>query len=603
MNQSLLQSYIRELLFEAFSDGTIRKRTLDFQKEDPSVTDAEAKYYLNRFSDVQGSPYVHEKDIGRYSWRNRKTPTDIDQIGLKDFIDSKWSTRSFYEPISAGDLEPVYQSEDGSLQIFLGDKREKCVTFRKSFEGRTGKNYGWCISRSDASNLFSKYRFRRDEPVFYYIFDFERSDSDPLHACVIYVTKTGKYWLSDANNAEDKAYAWGSLAGMMPKIANLKGVFKHIPATQSEKENLKRLKKELSDEAFASLTRDQKENYISMGHTLSEAKIRNLWGLPDRIDLINKYCNQHKDVFLPLDIWKKLPEATRKVVRENMDPDLQSTYQVHYLQDKKIEESLFTPREFGDIELPEGLEIAGDLELYNRSKNLPANLKVGGILRIRKSTFSELPAGLKCNGLDIRECKNIKKIRDDIFWSRDVKELRLFGSKVVKIPNISVEYLDIGRSKIKKLPEGLQCLILHAFFSNLEELPQGFVADLANLAGCVNLKALPENMKITQDLLLGSTAIEKLPRGLQVGGDIKLTRDTKITSLPLDLKLGGEIVITGYDISRFPFYEDYQKILQMRQAPSKKEAVAESASRLKNFIRNVLKTRDLDRRLNHFVFD
>lgn len=589
MNQNDLRSYIRELLFEAFSAGTIRKRTLDFQAEDPNVTDDEAKYYLDRFSDVQNSPHVQDKDIQRYSWRNKTGPGGKPTMGLKDFIDSKWSTRSFYEPINTGDLEPIYQSEDGSLQIFLGDKREKCVTFRKNFEGRTGKNYSWCISRSDSSNLFSAYRFRQTEPVFYYIFDFERKDSDPLHACVIYVTSDGKYWLSDANNKGDKEYAWGSLAGMMPKIADLQGILKHIPVSQGEKEKHELYKKKMSDEDFAKLTRDQKEDYISSGHKLSKEQIRSLWSLPDRVDLINKYCNHNQDVFLPLDIWKKLPEATRKVVQENISSYMKVAYRVHYLQEKKIEGDLSTDFESSaDIELPDGLEVTGNLYLYNRTNlNMPKNLKIGGVLTLVNGEISQFPPGLKCNGIELGDVP-ITEIRGDIFWSNDIEIINISASNVVKISDISsVKYLNISRSNIQKLPEGLQCDSLYAFRSSLVELPVGFTANMVDLTECENLKELPENMNIKNNLILYYTEIQNLPRGLQVGGDIKLTSDTKITSLPHDLSLGGKIVFNKGKISEFPFYEDYLKILRKRRA-SKKKTVGESTNRLRRFIRNTI---------------
>lgn len=584
---NVIRSYIRELILEAFSLGTIRKRTLDFQAEDPNVTDDEAKYYLDRFSDVQNSPYVQDKDIQRYSWRNRTGPDGKSTTGLKDFIDSKWSTRSFYEPVNTGDLEPIHQSEDGSLQIFLGDKREKCVTFRKNFEGRTGKNYSWCISRSDTSNLFSSYRFRHDEPVFYYIFDFERKTSDPLHACVIYVTSEGKYWLSNATNVGDKEYTWGSLAGMMPKIADLQGILKHIPVAQEEKEKYERHKLQMSDEEFSKLTRDQKEDYITAGHILTKGQIRNLWRLPDRVDLINKYCNHHKNVFLPLDVWKKLPEATRKVVRENIDQPYQLAYRVHYLQEKKIEGDFYPSFESVDIELPQGLEVSGNLLVYNRD-SLPENLKVGGVLSIRTGTISQFPPGLKCNGLELGFTP-ITEIRDDIFWSSDIQSLILTDSAVVKIPNISsVKSLNISRSNIQKLPEGLQCDDLYAFRSSLVELPAGFTANTVDLSSSKNLKELPENMNIKKNLTLYNTEIQNLPRGLQVGRDIKIDSTTKITSLPLDLKLGGKIEMSGGKISEYPFYKDYLKILKRNRAESKKKTVGESTNRLRRFIRNTI---------------
>jgi hypothetical protein len=600
MNQTSLRSLIRNLVLEAFSVGTIKKRTEDFQSEDPTVTPEEARYYLDRFSDVQNSPHVQDKDIQRYSWRNRTSSDGNTTTGLKDFIDSKWSTRAFYEPVAAGDLEPIYESENGSLQVFLGDKREKCVTFRKNFEGRTGQSYNWCISRSDSSNMFTNYRFRQDEPVFYYIFDFERKTSDPLHACVIYVTSDGKYWLSDAKNTGDKEYSWGSLVGMMPKIKDLKSTFRHIPTSQREKDTHKETSVLLNDKQFSELTRDQKEYYISAGHKLSDGQIRNLWSLPDRVDLVNKYCNHNRNVFIPLDIWKKLPGATKKVVQDNFEKrdEIQTLYQVHYLGVNKIKGNLST---FGigvvngTPKLPEELEVEGNLNLMGLNMELPSNLKVGGIIFLRHPEISELPPNIKCSGISVNRT-NISNIDSNIFWNKaEVPYLGVSDTRITELPG-DLHFIDelfMNRTKIKSLPPTLRVNDLNAESSELNSLPEGFVVRNAQLYECKDLKELPQNMIVSGNLDITFCPIDNLPQGLQVGGDISLSKNTKITSLPLDLKLGGKIEIPGGKISEFPFYKDYLKIKRLNKPKQKSQtSIGESLTLLKRVIRESL--RDLD---------
>lgn len=597
MNQSLLRSLIRNLVLEAFSSGTIASRTRDFQKEDPSVTPEEAKYYLNRFSDVQNSPHVQIKDIQKYSWRDRAGSDGKTTTGLKDFIDSKWSTRSFYEPVNASGLEPVYESENGSLQVFLGDSREKCVTFRQNFSGRTGKSYSWCVSLEGASNLFSDYRKRGDEPVFYYLFDFERTIDDPLHACVIYVTNTGKYWLSDANNTGDKEYAWSTLAGIMPKIKNLQGIFKHIPVS----EKLKKTISLMNDEQFSKLTRDQKEDYISEKHRLSVGQIRNLWSLPDRVDLINKYCNLNKNVLLPLDIWKRLPGSTRKIISNNFSTDEtgQNLYRIHYLGENKIKGNIIAGGANGFLELPEGLEVEGSLSLKGVDvTELPSNLKVGRVLSLGyQYKNSELPRGIKCRGLNISE-SNIQNIDSNIFWDKaDVPLLDISNSQITELPSdlLFVKQLKMTSTKVRSLPPSLKEVgDLFAPYSELNSLPEGFVTRRAILFSCNNLRTLPQNMIVTDDLDITDCPIDNLPKGLQVGGNIKLSKDTNITSLPLDLKLGGEIIIFNLEkaVSEFPFYQDYLKIKSLNKSKQTQPSIGESISLLKKVIRESL--RDLD---------
>jgi len=592
MNQVLLRSFIRNLVLEAFSSGTIAARTRDFQKEDPTVTPEEAKYYLDRFSDVQSSPHVQDRDIQRYSWRNRTGPGGKTTTGLKDFIDSKWSTRVFYEPVSASGLEPVYESENGSLQVFLGDRREKCVTFRKNFERRTGKTYSWCISRSDASNLFTHYRLRGDEPVFYYLFDFERTTDDPLHACVIYVTNKGEYWLSDANNAGDKKYSWSSLVRMMPKTKDLQGVFKYIPVLEKERDIIKEL---MSDEQFSELTRDQKEDYISAGHRLSASQLRNLWGLPDRVELINKYCNHHENVLLPLDIWMKIPGATRKVVSDNFrkDEDSQTVYRIHYHGENKIEGSLRVRESLSNVTLPENFEISGDLIFEGRvQEKLPSKLRVGGVLKIRGENITDIPPGIKCNGIDISNT-SITKIDANIFWDNNNVDLLNIDGTNAEIPDDlrSVRTLSINMSSIEQLPSTLKVMEnLHAIRSNLVELPQGFSAkgkiDLSVSERIIELPPLT-----CGELHIAKTNIEKISPGTQITGDIIISSDTKLTSLPLDLKLGGKIRFSysGPKISEYPFYQDYLKIKRLNKTKQEVQSpVRESLSLLKRVIRETL---------------
>jgi len=596
MNQTLLKSLVRNLLLEAFSAGTIAARTRDFQKEDPSVTPEEAKYYLDRFSDVQGSPHVQDRDIQRYSWRNKTGPDGKTTTGLKDFIDSKWSTRAFYEPVSTGDLEPVYESENGSLQVFLGDRREKCITFRKNFEGRTGKSYSWCISRGDASNLFKSYRFRADEPVFYYLFDFERETLDPLHACVIYVTNKDEYWLSDANNTGDKQYSWGAIAGMMPKIENLQGIFKHIPVSEHEKERHALISVALNDEEFAKLTRDQKEDYIGAGHKMTDGQIRNIWGLPDRVELINKLCNHKRNVFLPLDIWKKIPRSTKKVIEDNFEKteDIQTLYRLHYLGENKTKGDLSTFHVGtinGTPKLPEVLEIEGNLNLMRLNLELPSSLRVGGKIFLRHPEISSLPPNIKCSGISVSGT-SISNIDSNIFWNKkEIPYLNVSDTNITELPSDLhfIEELFMTKSKIKSLPPTIRIGDLSASFSELNSLPEGFAVGNAEFYSCKNLKSLPQNMIVSRNLDISFCPIDSLPQGLQVGGDISLSGDTKITSLPLDLKLGGKIIISGGKLSALPFYQDYLKIRKFNKTKQKTQTtVGESLSLLKRVIRETL---------------
>lgn len=461
-----------DVLSEAYSSGLVSSLKKKWKAEVPTLTDQQIEAYIDTFDKHKNSEPIKKAkgpDITKYSWQE-----------LEELLDANFSIRSAKEIKIEGDLEPVYKSPDGTLQIFLGDRREKCIKIRQDFEKRSSQQYDWCISRSDTSNMFSSYRFRLNEPVFYYIFDAERDTSDPLHTCVIYVNSSGDYFLANANNLGDEQHSWSELVQMMPKLSQIKSVFKHIPLSPREREIYEKVGNKLSDKDFFNLSRDLKEEYIGFGHKLTDAQLRNVFSLPDGKELINKYCNMHQNVMLPLDIYNNLPSATKKVIEKNFESGKKEIYEFWYLGKKDISGNLVL-RDAPISSLPEGLRVGGGLYLNNTSiTSLPENLSVGGGLSLYNTPITSLPVGLRVGG--------------DI---------------------------DLSNTNITSLPEGLRV---------------GGNISLSHTP----ITSLPEGLRVGGTLSLVGTPITSLPEGLKVGRHLYLD-ETKITSLPQDLYVGGRI--------------------------------------------------------------
>lgn len=430
MKSSLLKSYVHQILLEAYSQGLYSKLIKKFQEESPGLPEKTAKYFIDTFDKNKDSKVIKANpkgsDILRYSWEE-----------LESLIKTNFDVREIDDPVVETDMEPVYKSPGGSIQIFLGDRREKCIKIKQRFESQTGVKYDWCISRTDPSNMFDTYRFRKFEPVFYYIFDTTRDQSDPLHACVIYVSyrpekdELGnvvgkkKYFLATAKNTGDEEVTWQQITDMMPKLDNLENVFKYIPPTERELRIYGKVQNSVSDEDFIKFTRDEKEAYIAVGHKLTEDQIRATFSLPDGKELINKYANTFIGVSVPLDIYKKLPDSTKKSIKDGWLKGGErgiSGFSVTYEGKTDFEGDLNlsdTPID----RLPRGLTVSGNLDLSKSTyiKNLPQGLKIGGDLDLSNTNIKTLPSDIQVGGKITPE--EFQKQYEEIQASRSQSEV------------------------------------------------------------------------------------------------------------------------------------------------------------------------------------
>src|SRR6478735_6338471 len=165
----------------------VKKILIDkFLKERNGLTVNQIDYYLTEFDKNKQNPKITQKDIMKYSFDELEKV--IDSLPKKIIKSEKGLTN-----INTSDI--IY--DENNLLILKGDTKEKCI--------RYGYGYSWCISRSDASNMFNTYRYRYDEINFYFIFDKDLSNENTNHVLVLLINKNSKYYLANSNNSGDFA--------------------------------------------------------------------------------------------------------------------------------------------------------------------------------------------------------------------------------------------------------------------------------------------------------------------------------------------------------------------------------------------------------------
>lgn len=249
------------ILNEGFSKNIKDKLIIKYKNEDSNLTDSQILFYIDEFDKYKSSPKIVEKDIFKYSF-----------IELEKLIDSfpKKVNKSLTGLNNLDSNDIVY--EENNLLILKGDTKEKCI--------RYGKGYSWCVSRTDASNMFNTYRYRYDEINFYFIFDKDITDNN--RSLVLLVDKNCKYYLANASNSGDfagtKEFNFEQICSFQPKLKDLKELFKPLPLTLKEKEIFNKIKQILSCDNLLEFLGSYEivEAYISFGHKLNDEQYNNL---------------------------------------------------------------------------------------------------------------------------------------------------------------------------------------------------------------------------------------------------------------------------------------------------------------------------------------
>ena len=261
-----------------------------YQQENPQLQSNIIDEYLNKWDRFAGSVPKEYRDITRLSFDQVKQI--IDDAEFKSELKGKQKSSDVQD-------KPVY--DNNNLVIFKGDNKPRCIQY--------GRGYTWCISRSDASNLFYSYRMSGTEPVFYFVFDKERDKPDPYHAVVIYVTNDGEYFMDTALNQGDKKYSWQELVQAMPKLAQAKSVFKPQPLNDTEHEEYEMYRYERDLDEYEEMSMREKYKYFMFGHELTPEQQA---VTPD--ELIGVYAKNHIPS-VEQETWERLKPNDQKKIQ------------------------------------------------------------------------------------------------------------------------------------------------------------------------------------------------------------------------------------------------------------------------------------------------
>ena len=467
------------ILKEVLSDNARKKAKEKFKKENPTLSDTQIDYYLDIFSRKQASSVFKQKDIMQYKF------SDLEKIIDKEFPKQTYNDKG---EVDFKGSEDVLYNENGLL-ILLGDLKEKCI--------RYGQGYTWCISRKDQSNMFFSYRMRLNEPVFYFVFDEDRPKEDIWHAIVIYINKSGEYYVATANNPGDKKMSWSEIEEKQPKLKGLQNIFKHIPLTQRERDDYQRFNNPMSDEEYDKLSYDEKEKYIGFGHTLSAEQIE---ATPKA--LISKYVTTTVGNNLSKEIEKSLSPSDQKVLRNNRLQNYNNRddfkFKLIYYPEELTGDDLKVSGDLSLIDtpiksLPDNLKVSGGLSLADTPiKSLPDNLQVGGNLSLIGTAIESLPDNIQLGGSLFLSRTSIKSLPDN---------LKVSGS------------LNLRDTPIKSLPDNLQ--VGGSIYLN-RHLTQKYGKYKIKQSEINNIKEFSNNISLTsilKDILLEAA---RTPKGKKV---------------------------------------------------------------------------------------
>lgn len=262
--------------------------------------------YLNDFREIKDKKY---KEAANIEMQNLNVPRGNDRFNidsyktfkelemLVDYVSGQRNVGDANFTDIKVDGKPIFEND--SVEIYFAPNKQSCIEYKGD------KPYSWCISRTDSSNMYTRYRMGTEEPSFYFIKrkremekefahwdnnEFKGTFVDKWHFFVLQVLKDNSYVITSANNDGDVKVNWKDVIKVAPELNNLKEYFKNVPVTDEEKKNYAKFKAGLTDEEFSKLTYANKNYFIDVAVDLSNPLSDNKFSsLPD--DLKNKYIN------------------------------------------------------------------------------------------------------------------------------------------------------------------------------------------------------------------------------------------------------------------------------------------------------------------------
>jgi hypothetical protein len=279
-----------------------KKMIEKFSTENPDLTNDQIIFYINNYNENFDLIPFETKGIDKMSFSELEHLLD----GLEG---KKESNNDSKEDVD--DINLKYDQDN--LKIFAPKTKDQCIRLKN---GR-----GWCTSREGSGNMYYNYRLG-SERTLYYVIDEDKSFDDLNFATVILVDPNGGMSMADKSNSGryggSTNLPWDEIVSKVPKLKNLKDIFKPEPLTQEEKELINVVKNvrvgdnpmesfenpqqvemwleynspSLSDIQYSNLTPNLKKKYIALGMDLSPRMINSSepevlkYYITKRIDII-----------------------------------------------------------------------------------------------------------------------------------------------------------------------------------------------------------------------------------------------------------------------------------------------------------------------------
>lgn len=194
--------------------------------------------------------------------------------------------------------------------------------------------------------------------------------------------------------------------------------------------------------------------------------------------------------------------------------------------------------------LPDHLHIKGDLDISNsrKIKELPRGLLVDGCLNISHTSIKKLPDDLKCGGIIFSNTR-ISEVPDGgvadrgIFVANDTPLRRLPAG-------LNPSSLEIARTKVTELPDRLEVDSLHISELGAVAWPRELIVYDSLVAMNLDIKRLPDVLKVGGSILLCGSKVPAFPTGLAVGNHLSV-EDCDIENLPDGLSVGGHLIASN----------------------------------------------------------
>lgn len=170
----------------------------------------------------------------------------------------------------------------------------------------------------------------------------------------------------------------------------------------------------------------------------------------------------------------------------------------------------------GITEIPDGLQVRGNLVVDPKTTRLPKGLKVGGHLSLFHAQIKEIPDGTEVGGH-----MSLSEVTERIGSGVKVGQLGASFSQITELPDdIQVRGgINLAMSKIERLPDNLTV----NGELNIESTP---------------IRELPAGLHVTGRLEMKGSAVEKIPDDLEADDGIYLNRSFKIYNIPQRLLKG-----------------------------------------------------------------